>query len=76
MAATTCPITRDAFRQGAKPLEVMVNGDKLLAEVREFSTGSLGWFLTGKVLVNVGGVPTKVQVGLNLTVIGSKELPQ
>ncbi|HKB39774.1 MAG TPA: hypothetical protein VKD72_25280, partial [Gemmataceae bacterium] len=43
--------------------------------VKEFSTGSLGWYLNGKTVVEINGVRVPVQIGLNLTIIGSKELP-
>ena len=72
---TTCPITREQFRTEAKPIEVIINGVPLLAEVKEFSTGSLGWYLNGKSTIQVGGQPVSVQIGLNLTIVGSKELP-
>jgi len=41
--------------------------------VKEFSTGSFGWYLNGKIVVTVDGKPCSVQVGMNLTVVGSKE---
>jgi hypothetical protein len=72
---TVCPITREQFRENAKPVEININGVPLLAEVKEFSTGSLGWYLNGKSTINVGGNPVSVQIGLNLTIVGSKELP-
>jgi hypothetical protein len=72
---STCPISRRQFRAAAKPVTVVINGLPLLAEVKEFSTGSLGWYLTGKTSIEVDGVPVSVQIGLNLTIIGSKELP-
>jgi hypothetical protein len=73
---TTCPITRDEFRTHAKPVTVVVAGVPLIAEVKEFSTGSLGWYLNGKTSVEIDGKPVSVQIGLNLTIVGSKELPQ
>ena len=72
---TTCPITRDQFRENAKPIEVTINGIPMTAEVKEFSTGSLGWYLNGKVSIKVGEAPVSVQIGMNLTIVGSKELP-
>jgi hypothetical protein len=72
---TTCPISREQFRSDAKPVEISINGIPLLAEVKEFSTGSLGWYLNGKSTIQVGGTPVSVQIGLNLTIVGSKELP-
>jgi hypothetical protein len=76
MAKTTCPITRPQFREAAKPVEVTINGSPMLADPREFSTGSLGWYLNGKTVVDVNGQKVTVQVGLNLTIVGSKELPK
>lgn len=71
---TTCPITRAEFKQNAKPVTVTINGIPLQAEVKEFSTGSLGWYLNGKTVIDVGGTPVSVQIGMNLTIVGSKEL--
>ncbi|HLJ94632.1 MAG TPA: hypothetical protein VKU02_15710 [Gemmataceae bacterium] len=75
MAKTTCPITRSQFLATAKPLTVTINNVPLQAVVKEFSTGSLGWYLNGKTTVEVDGQLVSVQIGLNLTVVGSKELP-
>jgi hypothetical protein len=73
---STCPITRSEFRTKAKPVMVTVNNVPLQADVKEFSTGSLGWYLNGKMTIDVGGTPVSVQIGMNLTVVGSKDLPQ
>lgn len=73
---TNCPVTREEFRTGAKPIEVSISGVPLIAEVKEFSTGSLGWYLNGKTTCKIGEKTVTVQVGLNMTIIGSKELPQ
>jgi hypothetical protein len=72
---TTCPISRSEFRSKAKPVVVKIGDIPLQAEVKEFSTGSLGWYLNGKTTIDVGGTPVSVQIGMNLTVVGSKELP-
>ena len=73
---TTCPITREQFRTIAKNLPVTLQGVSYEAEVKEFSTGSLGWFLNGKLYADIGGKRVAVQIGLNLTIVGSKELPK
>ena len=75
-AKTVCPVTREQFRQNAKAIEVIINGEKMTANVKEFSTGSLGWNINGKLTVKIGETPVTVQVGLNLTIVGSKELPK
>lgn len=75
-AKTVCPITRPDFKAHARPIEVVINDQKMLAEVKEFSTGSLGWYLNGKASVKVGDKLVTVQIGMNLTIVGSKELPK
>ncbi len=76
MAKTTCPISRQQFVDGAKPVEITINGNRMTAHPKEFSTGSLGWYLNGKTEIDVNGVTVTVQIGMNLTIVGSKELPK
>lgn len=73
---TNCPVSRTEFRAKAKPVNVIINNVPLLAEVKEFSTGSFGWYLNGKTSIEIDGKLVPVQIGLNLTVVGSKELPK
>ncbi len=75
MAKSQLSLTRAEFRESAKPVEIVINGVPLVAEVKEFSTGSLGWYLNAKTTMRIGEKPVNVQVGLNLTIVGSKELP-
>ncbi len=76
MAKTYCPITLPQFRTHAKPVTVTINGIPQSAGVKEFATGSLGWYLNGKTTIEIDGVAVPVQIGLNLTIVGSKELPK
>ena len=76
MAKTTCPVSRTEFKTKAKPVSVSINDVPMQAMVKEFSTGSLGWYLNGKTRIDVGGTPVAVQIGMNLTIVGSKELPK
>ena len=71
-----CPLSQAQFLAKAEPLKVSINGQEMLAEVKAFSTGSFGWYLTGKTLVTIDGKPASVQIGLNLTLVGSKEAPR
>ena len=73
---TSCPITRAEFAQHAKPVEVQIGDKKYTATPKEFSTGSLGWNINDKVTIDIGGKAVTVQIGMNLTVVGSKDLPQ
>jgi hypothetical protein len=71
--AKPCPISRTDFVTKAEPVKVEIAGTTMTADAKEFSTGSFGWYLTGKVTILVDGKPLSVQVGANLTVVGSKE---
>ena len=73
MAKSPCPVSLSQFLEKAEPLKVIINGQEMLAEVKSFSTGSFGWYINGKTVVNVDGKPLSVQIGMNLTVVGSKE---
>ncbi len=73
---TTCAVSRAQFRSQAKPITVTIGAVPMQAEVKEFSTGSLGWYLNGKTMVEIDGKAVPVQIGLNLTIVGSKELPK
>lgn len=74
MAATktACPISRNDFRSHAKPLAVNIAGQAMAAGVKEFSTGSFGWHVNGKMVVTINGVPVTAQVNVLLTVVDSK----
>lgn len=76
MAKSTCPVTRAEFLEKAKPVSVTIGANTMLADVKEFSTGSLGWYLNGKATLEIDGKPVPVQIGLNLTLVGSKDLPR
>lgn len=71
--AIKCPISKADFVAKAEPLTVDVNGITMVANIKEFSTGSFGWYLNGKITFQVDGKPVQVQVGANFTVVGSKE---
>lgn len=69
-----CPITRTQFLEGAKPLALTIGNNQRIAEPKPFKTGSFGWGLNEKVVLDVNGTPVKVQASINLTIIGSKEV--
>jgi hypothetical protein len=68
-------LSREEFARNGGTVVVEIGGHKFLAEATTFSTRSLGWKLNGSYLTNVNGVPVKVQVGLNLTIANTKQLP-
>jgi hypothetical protein len=71
-----CPITPEQFRAGARAVTVVIGDEKKTALVKEFSTGSFGWFMNEKIVLEVmiDGKPVhvKVQANVNLTIVGSK----
>ena len=73
MAKSGCPLSQAKFLEKAEPLKVSINGQEMLAEVKAFSTGSFGWYLNGKTTVSIDGKAVSVQIGMNLTVVGSKD---
>ena len=75
MAKSACPISLSQFLEKAEPVKVTIGTQELTAEVKAFSTGSFGWYINGKTTIQVDGKPLSVQIGMNLTVVGSKELP-
>lgn len=76
---TVCPITKATFLEKGPSATLLVRfadgKERELAVVspREFSTGSFGWNVNAKTVADVGGTQVTVQVGANLTVVGSKE---
>jgi hypothetical protein len=76
MAKSPCPIDRTDFLKHATSVTFEIAGTPVTADPREFSTGSFGWYFTGKVSIVVNGIKLPVQVGCNLTVVGSKDAPK
>jgi hypothetical protein len=69
---TKCPLTLEQFQQKARALLVQVGTEKLLANVKVFSTGSFGYNASGKITLDLEGTPVQFQVGLNVIAVGSK----
>jgi hypothetical protein len=72
---TVCPISRPDFRAKAKPISVTIGSMTQMAEVKEFSTGSLGWYLNGRITLEIDGQHVPVLINASLVIVGSKELP-
>jgi hypothetical protein len=73
---TSCPITRAEFRDKAQEIIVKIGDREYKATPKEFSTGSLGWNINDKITIDIGGKSVTLQIGMNLTVVGSKDLPK
>lgn len=72
---TDCPITRAEFREHAEPLTLVIDGNKQFATVKEYDSGTLGWWFGEKITIEINGEPVRVQCSINLMVVGSKQLP-
>ena len=73
---TTCPVSRKEFAEGAKPLVVTINGQNFGAMPRAGEEGkSAGYYINGKITITVNGKPVVCQIGLNVSAVGSKDLP-
>ena len=73
MAKSPCPVSKTQFLDKAEPVKITIGNQEIIADKGEFSTGSFGWYYNGKTTITVDGKPLSIQVGLNLTVVGSKE---
>ena len=71
-----CPVSRTDFTKGSGPILVTVGDRQLVASPKEFATGSFGWYVGEKIVQMINGIPVKVQVGISMVVVGSKELPK
>ena len=63
---SVCPVTAKEFAAAAGPIKVMIGDQQVTAEVKEFSTGSFGWYVNSKVTIEVDGKRLTVQVEANL----------
>lgn len=68
-------MTKQNFLKTAKPtITILIDGVPVVGNVKEFSTGSLGYNANGKVtLQSQNGEAVKYQLSCNLTAVGSKE---
>jgi hypothetical protein len=80
---TPCPVSRQDFAGHAPKLVIAIRehgSSDVLAELvldpKEFSTGSLGWYVSDKVDIPVNGRLVKTQAGITLTLVNSKDLPR
>ena len=72
---TACTITREQFRAHSKPLMMDIEGQKFSINPWWFGTGSLGWYMSGRLIQSINNVPMAVQMNCTFTIIGSKDLP-
>jgi len=63
-------LTEKQLDDAATAVEVVVDGQKLIGEKKEFSSGSVGWNVNGKVVIS----GLKCQVSANIIIVGSKNV--
>lgn len=66
-------ISRSDFVKSAPAMNIELWGNNLEGKPREFSSGNMGWYTGGKVEFKVKGKKMWGQLGINLTVMGSKD---
>lgn len=76
-ATVTSLMTRERFAEKAESIKVQINGVPMTAFTKyENPDKSFGWMINDKMKVTVDGVLLDCQLGLNITVIGSKPVKQ
>ena len=68
---TACPVTR-AVPQGREAADPNHRWEHARG-IGQSSTVRFGWFLGDKTAITVDSIPCRAQVGLNLTITGSKD---
>jgi hypothetical protein len=69
-----CPINREDFMASGER-EIEIAGVTFNVDPYAFSTGSYGYYINGKVRMEIDGVKVEFQCGCNLTAINSKKMP-
>lgn len=73
-ATATATMTRAAFLATAKPMMVgFGTGGSIVADVKRFSTGTMGYYGHGKVTLPLGDKTQTYQVQVSLFAVKSKE---
>ena len=69
-------LTRSHFLEQGEPLSCYFRGRSLRLDVREFSTGLLGWFAQDPINIEVDGQIVDCTIETKVWINGSKSLPQ
>lgn len=67
-----CPITRERFLEKANAIVARLEGTPVILNPQEFSTGSFGFHMNGRIELMIDGVKVPCQANLIITAIGSK----
>lgn len=61
------------FLSSGKAIEIDVDGNILRGEPRAFSSDNMGWYLGGKIEIEVAGQTVWAQLGCNISIPGSNQ---
>ena len=75
-AKTACPITCAKFRKEAKPITVQLGDQTLTLPMKEFSTGSFGYYLNQKIALQIDGEAVTGALQIQIPIVGSKDAPR
>lgn len=67
--------SKQTFREHSEPVKVTIADNVFRALPKQFSTGSFGWYHSGKMLVDFSGELLTCQVSMSVVVVGSKDAP-
>lgn len=74
-ASTPPPaINREEFVTTRPQLSILLEGNPVPIEAKEFSTGTLGWAYEGTTEILINGEPVKVWTKFLVTINGSKKV--
>lgn len=68
--------SRQDFRDVAEDLDFQIDGHKGVVSPKEFSTGTLGFYVSEKGFIESDGERHRCQITVSVYIIGSKELPK
>jgi len=63
-------VTEKMLDDAPQSITVVIDGQSVVGDKKEYSSGSVGWNVTGKVVIS--GV--KCQVSANIIIVGSKSV--
>ena len=70
--AKKCPLTQAEYLDQAKAFALQIGMTGLVLEPKVFASGSVGFYVSGKVVINIGDTPVTHQASFNLVAVGSK----
>lgn len=69
----SCPITKKQFKDNAEGIPIKIAGQDYMLQVKEFSSGTFGWFVNGSFKVIIDGTEVRVPFQVQAYVPHSKE---